>query len=141
MVIDLVVKSLVGFHKHLMELTGGKIGGRLGPQKILLLNHAGRRSGRTYTTPLSYYRDGDRYLVVASNWGKENHPQWFLNLMARPRTTIQLKGESVEVEASQARDDEYERLWSLVTGQNRSYITYQDGLGRRIPIVILEGIE
>jgi len=58
----------------LVRVTGGRIGSQLGRQSILLLHTVGRKSGKAYITPVTYFRDGDRYLVVASNWGKPEHP-------------------------------------------------------------------
>ena len=112
----------------------------MGGQSILLLHTLGRKSGKNYTTSLSYYRDGDAYLVVASNWGKENQPDWFYNLMKHPHTTIQVAAKSMAVDAHQAQGVEYRRLWELVTLHNRQYIHYQKGLKRQIPIMILTPI-
>jgi F420H(2)-dependent quinone reductase len=97
----------------------------------------GRKSGKNYVTSLSYYRDGNTYLVVASNWGKEYHPDWFHNLMQHPQTTIQVGPTTIQVKAQQAHDQQYTRLWELVTHQNEQYLHYQKGLKRQIPIVIL----
>jgi len=109
----------------------------MGGQSVLLLHSLGRKSGKNYTTSLSYYRDGDAYLVVASNWGKEFYPDWFYNLTQHPRTTIQVEATIIVVEAHQAQGEEYKRLWELVTRKNRQYIQYQKGLKRQIPIMIL----
>jgi deazaflavin-dependent oxidoreductase (nitroreductase family) len=109
----------------------------LGRQSILLLHTRGRKSGKSYTTSLSYYRDGKNYVLVGTNWGNENHPDWYLNLLQNPRTTIQVGATTIPVEARQAQEDEYVRLWELVTHQNKQYLQYQKGMMRRIPIVIL----
>lgn len=104
---------------------------------MLLLHTIGRRSGKRRTASLAYYHNGNNYLVVASNWGKENHPGWFYNLMQQPRTTIQVKSNTIAVEARQAQGEDYQRLWLLVTRQNSQYVVYQKGMKRRIPILIL----
>jgi deazaflavin-dependent oxidoreductase (nitroreductase family) len=121
----------------LFQLTGGRLGSRMGKQSVLILDTIGRKSGKEYRTPLSYYRDGKNYLVVASNWGEESHPDWFLNLMQHPQTTIETRKKIISVKARQADQSEYSRLWELVTSQNPQYLHYQDGLARQIPIVIL----
>jgi deazaflavin-dependent oxidoreductase (nitroreductase family) len=109
----------------------------MGGQSVLLLHTVGRKSGKAFVTPLSYYRDGNDYLVVASNWGKEVHSDWYYNLLQNPRTTIQVGAAVIPVEARPAEGKEYDRLWTLVTGRNDQYLKYQKGLARRIPIVIL----
>src|SRR4051812_34789414 len=37
--------------------------------RFLILHTTGRRSGQTRTTPLSYTKDGDGYVVIASDGG------------------------------------------------------------------------
>jgi deazaflavin-dependent oxidoreductase (nitroreductase family) len=137
---DLWIKIFTAIHKYIYRLTNGRLGSQLGQQSILLLYSAGAKTGKKYTTTLSYYRDGEAYLIVASNWGKPNHPGWFYNLLMTPHTTIQVKSKTIVVQAHPAEDDEYPRLWQLVTEHNRSYVKYQQGLHRRIPIVILSPV-
>jgi deazaflavin-dependent oxidoreductase (nitroreductase family) len=124
----------------LFRLSGGRLGSKMGKQSVLLLHTLGRKSGKPYTTPLAYFRDGQDYLVVASNWGKNKNPDWFQNLMRQPRTTIQVKNQTLPVEAHQVEGEEYERLWELVGSQNQQYLQYQEQTPRQIPIVILTPI-
>ncbi len=136
-----MTKFFTSSNAFMYRLTGGRLGSRMGQQTVLLLHTVGRKSGKPYVTPLSFYRDGANYLLVASNWGKEEHPDWFLNLMQQPRTRIQVLEQTVEIEARQAQGEEYERLWKLVTGRNSQYIQYQKGIQRRIPIAILAPVK
>ena len=130
-------KFFTALNVFIFKISGGRIGNKLGKQSVLLLHTIGRKTGKTYTTTLSYYRDGENYLVVGSNWGKETHPGWFHNLQHEPNTTIQVGNETIKVQAHQAQEDEYRRLWQFVTGVNHQYIEYQNRIQRRIPIVIL----
>lgn len=52
-----------------------------------LLTVTGRRSGRTYTTPVTYARDGD-HVTVASHLRRT----WWRNLPQRPEVTVRLAG-------------------------------------------------
>jgi deazaflavin-dependent oxidoreductase (nitroreductase family) len=133
-----MTKIFPAMNAWLVRVTGGRIGSQLGRQSILLLHTVGRKSGKAYITPVTYFRDGNRYLVVASNWGKPEHPAWYLNLLATPRTIVDMRGKAISVEAENAGDDVYPQLWALVTSQNDQYIKYQKELSRRIPIVILK---
>ncbi len=134
-------KFFTSVHVFIYQLTNGRLGSRLGKQSILILNTVGRRSGKKYSTTLSYYQDGNRYLVVASNWGKESQPNWYKNLMHQPRTTIQVRSKITPVNAQSAQGEEHQRLWQLVTAKNEQYISYQKDIQRRIPIVILTPIQ
>ncbi len=132
-----MTRLFVAANASIYQATGGRLGSQLGPQSVLLLHTVGRKSGKSFTTPLSFFRDGESYLVVASNWGQEAHPNWFLNLMQQGSTTIQVKDQTIPVQARQANGEEYPRLWQLVTSRNSQYLEYQKGLTRRIPIAIL----
>jgi deazaflavin-dependent oxidoreductase (nitroreductase family) len=134
---SIMTKVFTRANAFLLQITNGRLGSSMGKQSVLLLHTLGRKSGKSYSTPLSYYRDGKIYLIVASNWGKEDPPDWFRNLMQHSRTTIQVKGATLQVEARQAEGEEYQRLWEVVTRQNSQYLEYQKALTRRIPIVIL----
>jgi F420H(2)-dependent quinone reductase len=131
------IKFFTSANAFLFRITKGRLGNRMGGQSVLLLNTVGRKSSQPHTTPLSYYRDGDAYLVVASNWGKEVHSAWFYNLLEHPRTTIQVGATVIPVDSRPAEGEAYDRLWTLVTSQNDQYLKYQKGLARKIPIVIL----
>jgi len=131
------IKVLMAMNVFLYRLTRGALGSRMGGQSVLLLHTVGRKSGKAYTIPLNYYRDGENYVVVASNWGKGYHPGWYYNLMQQGRTEIQVKDRKMRVQASQATGDEYERLWKVVTSQNDYYLRYQKQTDRKIPMVIL----
>lgn len=41
-------------------------------------------SGQPRTTPVMFWRDGERLIVVASNSGKDQYPAWYWNLKANP---------------------------------------------------------
>ena len=131
------IKVLMAMNVFLYRLTRGALGSRMAGQSVLLLHTIGRKSGKAFTIPLNYYRDGENYVVVASNWGKEYHPAWFYNLMQQGRTEIQVKDRKMHVQASQATGDDYDRLWKVVTGQNDYYVRYQKQTDRKIPLIIL----
>ena len=131
------VRLLMVTNVFLYRLTGGRLGSRMAGQNVLLLHTTGRKSGKAYTTPTNYFRDGENYLVVASNWGKDQHPAWFYNLMQQQTAAIQVKDKLIRVHPSQAAAAEYDRLWALVSSRNTYYGRYQAQAGRKIPVVIL----
>src|SRR5260370_33676791 len=72
-------------HISLYRLTGGAIGGGMADQSFLILTTVGRKSGKERDTPLFYFIDGDRFIIIGSNGGAPKHPIWWLNLQANPR--------------------------------------------------------
>lgn len=106
-------------------------------QPLLLLTHTGAKTGKQRTNPLATFRDGDRYVVVASKGGAPTNPDWYYNLLANPQASIEVGTEALEVTAEPADPGERERLWEMVIEQNPGFKDYQDKSGRTIPLVIL----
>src|ERR687890_118926 len=86
-----------GVHTGLYRATGGKLGGRMGKNPILLLNTVGRKSGKKRVTPLLYVVDGEDYVIIASQGGAPTHPAWYLNLMANQDATVEVGDRKVRV--------------------------------------------
>ena len=125
-------------HVAVYRVTRGAVGHRVpGVRDMLLLDHVGARSGRPRTTPLSYIRDGDDYVVVASKGGHPRHPGWFHNLRAHPETTIQVGSRRLAVRARVADPEERERLWRKVVETYAGFEGYQRRTERTIPLVVL----
>ena len=108
---------------------------------ILLLTVTGRKSEREYTKPLIFGRDGENYVIVASQGGRPRHPDWYLNLVANPEVGVQVKGEVFRARARTAEGEERERLWRMMNGIWRHYDEYQQRTERKIPVVVLEPID
>jgi deazaflavin-dependent oxidoreductase (nitroreductase family) len=132
-----LLRIIIAANTFLFQISDGRLGNRMSGQPLLLLRTVGRKTGKTRITPLAYYRDGDDYIVVASNWGKEKNPNWFRNLMRQPRASIQIENKNIPVQAQEAQGEGYARLWQMVTGLNRHYEQYQMMTPRHIPVVIL----
>ncbi len=97
-------------HRAIYRMTKGRIGASLAGRPMLLLTTTGRKSGEPRTTPLSYLRDGDDCVVVASNNGGDRHPAWWLNLDASSGARVEVGSEGWAVEAVRAEGEAYERL-------------------------------
>ncbi|GAA3594602.1 nitroreductase family deazaflavin-dependent oxidoreductase [Nonomuraea rosea] len=121
--------------------SGGTRGHLYQGAPTLLITTTGRRSGLPRRTALIYGRDGDRYLVVASNGGADDHPLWFHNLLAQPQISVQVGAEVFDAEARPADADERPRLWETMTGIWRHYTGYQQKAPREIPVVVIERIQ
>jgi deazaflavin-dependent oxidoreductase (nitroreductase family) len=117
------VEAVWRLHRWIFRASGGLLGGRLGGLPILLLTTRGRKSGEAREVALGYLREGEAYVVIASNAGEDSHPGWWLNLMAEPEARIYVGGEELPVLAREAQ---------------ASYNRYQERTSRRIPVVILE---
>lgn len=105
---------------------------------VLILTTTGRRSGEPRSTPLIYGRDGEDYVVVASKGGDEDHPSWYLNLVADPRVEVQVLADRFAARARTATPEEKPRLWQAAVDRWPAYADYQRKTSREIPVVILE---
>ena|ERR1700754_3122183 len=105
---------------------------------VLILTMTGRRTGERRSTPLIYQRHGDDFLVVASNGGSDQHPLWYLNLLAHPDAEIQVKGDRLPVRTRTATAEEKPELWRIMAATWPDYDQYQKKTDREIPLVVLE---
>ena len=133
---EIFIKWFTALNRLLIRISNGRIGSKLGSQTILLLHTIGRKSGKQYETPIAYFYHEGQYLIVASNWGKDKQADWFLNLKEKPRTTIEVRGKTIPVEAHEALGDEYDRLWKFATERHSPYLNYQSMTARQIPIMV-----
>ena len=76
--------------------------------RLVLLTTVGAKSGLR-RTPMMFHRDGDRLLVMASNIGARRHPDWYVNLAANPRVTVEVGAESYDAVATPAAGEEREQ--------------------------------
>ena len=125
-------------HTRTYRETGGETGHEWRPGVFtLLLTTTGRRSGRPYTAPLIYGRDGDDYVVVASKGGAPDHPDWYRNLEAKPQVELQVGAEVLDATARTATGEERERLWRMMAEIWPDYDSYAERTDREIPVVVL----
>ncbi len=125
--------------KHLRKYveSNGAEGHLYHGRPTLLLTTVGRRSGLKRRTPLIYGRDGDAYVVVASNGGADDHPLWYHNLLALPQAEVQVRDEVFTAVARTATAGEKPALWEQMVGIHGEYADYRRKTARDIPVVIL----
>jgi len=120
--------NLLDLHQRIYERTDGRIGHRMLGVPTLLLRTTGRRSGKVRTSALVYARDGDDYVVVASNGGSDRPPGWLFNIEDKPSVEIQIgqRHSAATAHVTTADDAAYPRLWKLVNdGNHHRYDAYQ----------------
>ena len=125
-------------HSYVYRLSGGRVGKALGGAPVLLLITTGRRSGEPRPVTLTYFEDGERLIVVASNAGEDRHPAWWLNLQEHPDATVQIGGSTMRVRAMEAIGEERERLWAELIRRDPAYEEYRLRTERQIPVVLLQ---
>jgi deazaflavin-dependent oxidoreductase (nitroreductase family) len=135
-----LIKAFMALHTFIIRASRGRIGTRLFSLTFLLLHTVGCRSGRHFVIPISYFSADGYYFLVGSNWGSRRNASWYYNLLAQPRTTIEVKGREIAVQATLAEGAEYDQLWQLAVEHYPPYENYKENTKRHIPIVILKPI-
>jgi deazaflavin-dependent oxidoreductase (nitroreductase family) len=138
----MVIKPMSNLNTWLFRMSGGRIGGSFaGGAPVLLLTTTGRKSGQPRTAPLLYLEDEGNIILVASQGGMTNSPQWYHNLEANPEAEVELGKEKKKVRSRRATDEEKAALWPKLVAMYKDYDLYQARTERNIPVMILSPIE
>jgi len=134
------LKAMFRAHAEVYERSDGRIGAWLG-LPTLLLSVTGRKSGKTYSTPLVYFEEGESYVVVGSDGAAKHDPQWWKNLQVDPNCEVRVGQNKLAATATLATGPERERLWELGKAVNPMWSKYQNRTERELPVVVLTPIK
>ncbi len=135
----LIAWFFVPVHCFLFRLSGGRILSRLEGTGVLILVTRGRKSGKPRSSPLMYFRfeeSGD-LIVIASNYGQDRHPAWYLNIAADPNVSVETGGERFAAGAHITQGQERTALFDRVVAANPRFATYRASTQRQLPVVAL----
>ena len=76
--------------------------------------------------------------VFASKAGAPTNPDWYHNLVANPRASIEVGDKTINVVAQVAEGETRERLWSRQKELYTGFAEYEAKTTRQIPVVMLE---
>lgn len=116
----------------------GKVGGQFDGAPVLLLHHTGARSGTVRVSPLMYQPVGDTYAIFASKAGAPTNPDWYHNLVANPRASIEVGTETVDVTARVTDAVERGPIWTAQKQNYPGFAGYEQNTTRQIPVLLLE---
>ncbi len=118
----------------------GKLSGQFEGAPMLLLHNAGAKSGVERVNPMMYQADGARFVVFASKAGAPTNPDWYHNLVAHPRASVEVGGKTIAVNARIADGEERTRLWNTQKERYPGFADYENKTTRVIPVIILEPV-
>ena len=127
-------------HKIIEEFhaNGGKVGGQFAGGQLLLLTTTGAKSGKRRVNPLAYTTDGDRLVIIASKGGAPSNPDWYYNLLAHPKVTVEVGTQTFEATATVVAGEERDILYAKQAALMPGFSEYQKKTTRKIPVVVLE---
>ncbi len=137
-------KAMQQFNQNLIKEfranAGKAISGPFVNAPLLLLTTTGAKSGKPFTTPLVYTRDGARIVIIASKGGFPTHPAWYHNLKAHPTVTLEVGAQKFQAKATITTDPERQRLFDAQAKVMPTFNDYQKATTRQIPVITLEPI-
>lgn len=137
---ELLARTLHRVDLLLMRVTGGRVSlpGVLVGLPVVRPTTVGAKTGKERTVPVLGIRDGETWILVASNFGAERHPAWYHNLRADPTVELAHDGRTEEYVAREATGTEREEYWERAVEVYPDYERYRETAGdRRIPVVVL----
>lgn len=105
---------------------------------ILVLTTIGAKTGQRRETPMMFVREGNRLLVIASNAGAPKHPDWYRNLVAKPRVTVEIGSDTFDADAVVLAGKDRQQLWDKIVQQYPFFTDHQKKASRQIPVIELK---
>ncbi|MBR7833414.1 nitroreductase family deazaflavin-dependent oxidoreductase [Actinospica durhamensis] len=118
----------------------GKVGGMFEGAPMILVHHTGAKSGNERVTPLVYFRESERIFIFASKGGASENPAWFHNLVANPKTRVEVGAETFEVIARVLEGAERDEYYAKQAALMPNFADYASKTTRTIPVIELERV-
>jgi deazaflavin-dependent oxidoreductase (nitroreductase family) len=125
--------------KTMLRLTGGNYTiSELAGWPVIELTTIGAKTQQRRTMPLLALINGEKIGLVASSFGRSQHPGWYYNLKAHPECEVRYRGKPRKYLAHQAEGQEREDYWRMAVSYYAGYEKYRERAARRIPVMVLE---
>ena len=111
----------------------GKVGGYFEGAHMVLIHHIGARSGKERVNPVTYLPDGDDMVIAATKSGAPTNPDWYHNLKAHPRITVEVGTATFPVEAAEVTGAERDELWRRLVELRPGFAAYETKTSRIFP--------
>ncbi|AKS32083.1 nitroreductase/quinone reductase family protein [Mycolicibacterium goodii] len=115
----------------------GKVGGVFADQPLLILHHVGAKTGIKRLSPLATLVEDGRIFIFASKGGSDTHPDWYRNLLADPRVTVELGTETFPATATVVTGAKRDEVYAKQSALHPQFADYQRNAKRLIPVVEL----
>jgi deazaflavin-dependent oxidoreductase (nitroreductase family) len=130
-------KVIADFRAH-----DGRVGGPFEGAPMVLVHHRGRRTGHEYVNPMMYLAaergDGSIY-VFASKGGAPTNPDWYYNLTAAGKGSVELGTGTFPVTVRELHGEEHDRIFAEQASRYPGFAEYAEKTAgvRTIPVLEL----
>lgn len=115
----------------------GVVGGQFEDADVLLLHTKGAKSGNIRVNPMMYLEEDGKIYVFASYAGADKHPDWFHNIKADDKVSVELGTEKFEATAEPVPLEERDRIYAIMASRFENFAEYEKKTTRVIPVVEL----
>ncbi len=120
----------------------GRVGGQFEGAPVVLMHHVGRRSGKEFVNPVMYLADDSdpaTTFVFPSTAGAPTHPDWYWNMTAAGRATVEVGTETYDVAVRELEGDERDRVYAEQASRYPGFAEYEEKTAgiRVIPVLAL----
>lgn len=139
----LAARLLHHLDRPILRLTGGRasLTSLLAGLPVITLTTTGAKSRQPRRVPLVGLPDGEKVILIASNFGQAHYPAWYYNLRAYPEAQVTIQGQTRAYTAREATGAEREQYWRQAVAVYAGYAAYAQRVGQRhIPVMILTPI-
>src|SRR5436190_5306714 len=115
----------------------GRVTGMFAGAPLVVLTTTGAKSGKPFTFPVVHtFDEHGNVVVIASKGGAPTHPDWYHNMVANPKVTVELPEETYEARARVTTGEERQRLYDAQAALMPNFVEYQQKTTRQIPVVV-----
>jgi deazaflavin-dependent oxidoreductase (nitroreductase family) len=126
-----------GTQGHIMDITA--VGGHNFATHCLI-KYVGRKSGKTFITPLCYADIGGEVVICGSKGGADQHPAWYLNIKDSPEIEFQVATQAFRATWREPVGAERDKVWAFMQDCYPFYTTYQSSTKRVLPLVMMKAV-
>ena len=106
-----------------------------------LVTNIGRKTGNEVVSPVNFMQDGDDVYVVGSIAGLEKHPNWALNLDAKPEAWVQIKARKYLASVDRLIGEDREAVWPRLVEYFPLWGHFQKYCDREFMVFRLSAVE
>ena len=132
-----LIKIFSKLHLFILNKFNNKYLNNLLGMPVLILFTIGRKTKKERSAPLVYFDIDNSYVIVASNGGNPNDPNWFKNLISKKTVKIKIADDILECKYEILKNEYRKEVWDKIIKIYPKYVEYQNLSKRIIPLVRL----